>query len=127
LRQVIDQKSQRLNDITQAEETLFERTIETNNAQVHGRKLNDDINYSTVKIMIYQPQTTAKSLIANTNTTTIQKSPFVFRVNKALVAGWDFMQNVILFLITGWAVWLILIGCWLGWRKIQKLKNTQIQ
>jgi Domain of unknown function (DUF4349) len=124
LRHAIDKKGQKLNEIANTEEILLDREIETNNAKTHGRQMADEINFSTVKITIYQPQTVAKSLIANTNQTAIQKSPFVFRANRALRAGWDFMQNILLFLVTGWAIWLILIGVWLVWRKVKT--NTKL-
>ncbi len=122
LRQNIDKKGQKLSEIANAEETLLGREIETNNAKIHGRQLADEINFSKVKITIYQPQTIAKSLITNTNQTNTQQSPFMFSVNRALKNGWYFMQDILLFFITGWAVWLLLIGCWLAWRMIKVAK-----
>lgn len=115
LRKAIDQKGQKLKDITQAEEVFINRENEANDAQINSRRLKDDVAYSTVKVLLYQLPISSKTLIANTFF--VQKSPFGYRMSQALSGGWDLLQNIVLFVANGWSVWLILIAGWVFWQK----------
>jgi Domain of unknown function (DUF4349) len=116
----IDKKGKKLNDIVSAEDDLENKKEENDNSKLENLSLNDQVNFSTLTLQLYQRQTIKQEKIANA---------IVFRQNigsqilDSLATGWYFLEGIIAFVIQLWSI--ILIGI-LGWFGYKKFKNKTI-
>lgn len=98
----------RLDRIVEAEEAMVNRQLEVINSQVTNLRTNDRIAYSSITIEVTQPEIVKQYTTFNTNTAL--QSPFWYRLKEAFVNGWEMCQQFILFIINGWAAWLLIFA-----------------
>ena len=104
----IDDKGKKLNDITTAEDKALDKATESDATILNNLSLEDQVNFSTVTIYLYQRETTKQEVIA------IEKSVNEYRPNiglqiwDSLKTGWFILEGIIAFVMQLWSV--ILIG-----------------
>ncbi len=89
------------------EESMLDRQEEADNAKVANLSLNDQINYSTVNLLIYQRQTLKRERVANDANIEEYKPAFGSKAWAALKSGWHGLEQFILILLEIW--WLLLL------------------
>ncbi len=120
LTNAIDKKGKKLNDIVTAEDNLENNKEKNDNYKLENLSLNDQVNFSTLTLQLYQRETIKQEKIANA---------IVFRQNigsqilGSLAKGWYLLEGIIAFVIQLWSI--ILIGV-LGWFGYKKLKNKTV-
>ncbi len=94
--------------------------------QIANLAMMDRVNFSTVKLSIYQDAEAYKGIVANLNPDRFEPG---FR-SSALMAvhdGWSFILTSIIFLISIWPLYLFCIGTFLLIKHLEKLHSKKIK
>lgn len=110
LEKAIDTKGKKINDIVDAENTLANQKEQSDNAKIENLSTQDQINFSTLTIKIYQNETVKQEVVANTKDYNYYKPNIGIRLLDALQTGWYVLLNVVVFLIEIWWLLLLVIG-----------------
>ncbi len=113
----IDTKGKKINDIMDAENNLANQKEQKDAAKLENLSLQDQINFSTLTIQIYQSETFKQELIANTKDYNDYKPNLGFRIIDSLKTGWNFLLDIIVFLLQIWWFFIIGIAAWFLFKK----------
>lgn len=115
----IDANNKKLQETTDAEELLFSKTEQIDNAQINNLSLADQVKYSTVNILIYQPETTTKTIVAIEKKITIYETSFLKQVWESIQYGWSMIAGLFIFIAKFWALLLLggFIYCVVKWNR----------
>jgi hypothetical protein len=104
----IDHRGKKLTETTTAEEVVLSKQEQTDNARIANMSLRDQLNFSTVNLVIYQRQSVRHEIIANDKNIKIWEPGFGTKIVDSLSNGWDILEAVILFIFNLWG--LVLLG-----------------
>lgn len=104
----IDNKGKKINDIIEAETNLANQKEQNNNAKLDNLSLQDQVNFSTLTIQIYQHESVKQEMNASVKDYNYYKPNIGIRILDSIKSGWYVLQDIIVFLIGIW--WLLLIG-----------------
>jgi hypothetical protein len=108
IEKAIDSKGVKMKDVITAENDLAEKKEERDNAKLENQSMQDQVNFSTLSIQIYQDELLKKELIANTTDLNSYKPSIGTRIAGSVKSGWYVLANIIDFIFSIW--WLIAIG-----------------
>lgn len=117
----IDSKGKDLYNIGNAENNLLERQLQSDNNKVAQMELDDKINYSSVKIYLYQKENILKENIINPEKAISQVS-FWQRMGNALSTGLILVQDFVVLFTHLWLFWLSLIVGIVIFRQVRNKK-----
>lgn len=106
----IDTKGKKLKETVIAEETLATSEQIADNKTIESLELMDQVNYSTVTLYIYQPQTIKEALVANEKTIAPYVPSFGERLGGAFKDGWFVFEQIILFFVNIWGVLVLMVA-----------------
>lgn len=120
LENAIDNRGKKLRETSDAEELLNNTQAQADNAKISNLSLKDQINFSTVSLIIYQRETIRRELIPNDKNIAAYEPGFGTKLFDALKDGLYVLSEVFIFLVEIW--WLILLGVagYFVWRKYKK-------
>ncbi len=98
LTNVIDSRGKKLGETVVAEENLLNKQEQADNAKISNLSLADQIQFSTVNLLIYQRQDVKNALIANDKTIDAYEPSFGSKILSALKFGWDIVKMFLVFL-----------------------------
>jgi hypothetical protein len=104
----IDHRGKKLTETTTAEEVVLSKQEQADNARIANLSLRDQLNFSTVNLVIYQRQSFRHELIANDKNIKIWEPGIGNKIVDSLSNGWDILEAVILFIFNLWG--LVLLG-----------------
>jgi hypothetical protein len=119
---VIDEKGKKLNSTLEAENSLFEKQDLANQVTVETKELEYDVVYSTLKVSIYQNESTKSDMLAFAEPVKPYEPTFYEKIANAASTGAYILGEILLFFIRLWPLWLVGIGAWFLAKKIAKLK-----
>ena len=92
-------------------------------ARVSQAIFEDQTAYSTIRIMIYQPEQIKKNSVEDTQAVIDANKPsFGSRLQSAVQTSWDVLLDIIVGLVTYWIFWLsILIVSVVIWKKQKRM------
>lgn len=120
LEKAIDNKGKKLGDINKAEDNLLEKQSQNDAARLQNLSLEDQVSFSTVTLYLYQRETTTHEMLIN------EKSVYSYRPNiglqiiESLKTGWYLLETIIAFVTQLWALILLGILGYLGFKKYTK-------
>lgn len=118
LEKAIDTKGKKLNDVVAAEENLNSQREQNDNSKLENLSLQDQVNFSTITLQIYQRETIKEEMIANPKT---YRQNFGSQILDSLETGWYIIEGIIALIIRLWSIILIAIGGYFIYKKyIQK-------
>jgi hypothetical protein len=103
----IENRGKKLNETTNAEELLESKQEQSDNARISNLSLNDQIEFSTVNLIIYQRQTVKRELISNDKNIEEYKPSFGHKIIESLKFGWNILEAIVVFLIKLWGILLL--------------------
>ena len=103
----IDTKGVKMKDVINAENDLASKREERDNARLENISMQDQVNFSTLSIEIYQDELVKKELIANAADINSYKPSIGTRTADSLKSGWYVLANIIDFVFKIW--WFIAI------------------
>jgi hypothetical protein len=78
------------------------------------------VNFSTVTLYLYQRETVKKELVANEKSTNAYRSHIGLQIWDSLKTGWYMLEGIIAFVTQLWALFLIAILGYVGYKKFVK-------
>ncbi len=120
IEKAIDTKGKKINDIISAENTLADKKEQKDNDKLENLSIQDQINFSTLTIQLYQRETVQQQLVANTKDSNYYKPNIGIRILDSLQSGWYVLLDVIVFLVEIWWLLLISIGGIFLYKKYKK-------
>ncbi|MCO4291735.1 DUF4349 domain-containing protein [Solitalea sp. MAHUQ-68] len=109
LTNAIDNRGKKLNETSNAEETLLNKQEEADNAKISNLNLEDQINFSTVQLSIYQRQLVKQELIANQENIRQYEPGFFSKAKESFITGFEILSDLIVFIIRLWALILLAV------------------
>jgi hypothetical protein len=116
----IDTKGKKINDIMEAENNLASQKEQNDNSKLENLSIQDQINFSTLTIQIYQHESVKQEMIANTKDYNYYKPNIGIRIIDSLKTGWYVLLDVIVFIIEIWWLLFITIGGFFLYKKYLK-------
>jgi hypothetical protein len=104
----IDTKGKKINDVMEAENNLANQKEQKDAAKLENLSIQDQVNFSTLTIQIYQRESIKQEMIANTKDYNHYKPNIGIRLLDSLKTGWNVLLDIIVFVFQIW--WLLLIG-----------------
>ncbi|MFI5141436.1 MAG: DUF4349 domain-containing protein [Bacteroidia bacterium] len=121
LTKAIDEKGKKLIETSLAEENVLNKQEQADNAMISNLSLNDQINYSTVSIQLYQKETIKRELVENEKNTKAYEPGLWQKTTEALINGWYIFEALLLFLVNAWAFLLIAVIAFIVYRRYRKV------
>lgn len=114
-----------MDDKAYIEENLLQKQAEADQTLIDDLSLEDQIEYSTITLSIYQNQEMDHELIANEENIEEFKPSLGSRIGESLKIGWNFIENMVVGLIAAWPLFIILMVIFLVLRKNGYLKRKK--
>lgn len=125
IEKAIDTKGKKINDIMDAENTLANQNEQSDNAKLENLSTQDQVNFSTLTIKIYQNESIKQETTANSKDYNYYKPNIGIRILDSLKTGWYVLLNVIVFLVEIWWLLLISIGGFYFYKRNQKKEKNR--
>ena len=113
----IDTKGKKLTTIIDAEENLNAKKEANDSKKLENLSLQDQVNFSTVTLQIYQKETIKQEVVANEK---MYRQNIGSKIIDGLRTGWFMLEEIIAFIIQLWSLFLIGIICFLVYKKYLK-------
>lgn len=102
----IDNRGKKLNETANAEELLLSKQEEADHAKISNLSLADQINFSTINLIIYQRKAVKYELIPNNKNIDAYTPSFGNKLLESLKLGWNLLEGLLIFLIKCWGIFL---------------------
>jgi hypothetical protein len=126
IEKAIDTKGKKINDIMEAENTLANKKEQNDNTKLDNLSIQDQVNFSTLTIKIYQNESVKQEIIASTKDSNFYKPNIGIRILDSLKSGWYVLINIIVFLFEIWWLLVFTIGGFFLYKKYIKKEETQL-
>ena len=113
----IDEKGKKINDIMDAENTLANQKEANDNRTIDHLSLQDQVNFSTVTLQLYQNETIRQEIAASEKDSSSYKANLGIQIIDALKNGWYILEAVFVFFLNLWPFILIGFGGFFAYRK----------
>jgi len=119
LSKAIDSRGKKLKETSNAEELVLNKKEQSDNAMISNLALQDQIDYSTIALSIYQRQVMKREVLPNDKNIDAYKPGFGSRMVEALKTGWEVLESILVALARIW--WLIIFTAliYIGWRRVR--------
>ncbi|WP_293890202.1 DUF4349 domain-containing protein [Flavobacterium sp.] len=116
----IDTKGKKLNDITNAEDKVLGRETESDETVLQNLSLEDQVNYSTVTLYLYQRESVLQEIVANEKSINAYRPHIGLQIWDSLKTGWFMFEAIIAFIVQLWALLLLAVLGIFTYRKFVK-------
>lgn len=116
----IDSKGKKINDIMEAENTLANQKEANDNHTIDNLSLQDQINFSTITLQLYQNETIRQETMASEKNSNAYKPNLGLQMLDSLKSGWYILESIFVFLINLWPFIIIGLGGFFLYKKYEK-------
>lgn len=116
----IDEKGKKLNQVIDAEENLDTKKEQNNVKTIENLSLQDQVNFNTLTLQIYQDQTIKQEMVANEKSTNAYRPNIGLQIWEGLKTGWFILESIISFVVVLWPFALMAFLGYLGYKKYLK-------
>jgi hypothetical protein len=116
----IDSKGKKINDVMEAENSLANQKEANDNTTIDNLSMQDQINFSTITLQLYQNETIKQEKIASEKDSNAYKPHLGIQVLDSLKSGWYILEAIFVFLINLWPFILIGFGGFFVYKKYGK-------
>mgnify|MGYP003511539122 FL=1 len=120
LENAIDSKGKKLNQVVNAEETLDAKKEQNDASKLQNLSLQDQVNFSTLTINIYQDESIRQEMIANEKSINAYRPNIGLQIWDSVKTGWFMLENIISFIVVLWPFALIGFLGFIGYKKFLK-------
>jgi hypothetical protein len=103
----VDNRGKKLGESTLAEDKILDRQMQADEVSVQTMSLEDQVNYCTINLAIYQEAIVIKSVKPNFEYVAASKPNIFSRIGDALIQGWWILEEIIVFFVKIWGVLLV--------------------
>jgi len=119
----IDYRGRKLEETTDAEELLMNKEEQSDRAKLSNLSLEDQVNFSTVTLSIYQRQAVLRELVSNDKNIDGYVPGFGQRMLEALNSGLQVLEDILVFLAHIWGLILIAMVAYVLYRQVKRIKR----
>jgi hypothetical protein len=116
----IDKKGKKLDQVLDAEENLANKKEANDSKTLENLSLEDQVNFSTLSIEIYQDETAKQEMISNQKSINAYRPNIGLQVWDSIKTGWFMLENIISFVVVLWPFALIGFLGFLGYKRFLK-------
>ncbi|KRB56788.1 DUF4349 domain-containing protein [Flavobacterium sp. Root186] len=116
----IDSKGKKINDVMDAENVLANQKEENDNRIIEHLSMEDQINFSTITLQLYQNETIKQEITAGEKDSAAYKPNLGIQIIDALKSGWYILQAILVFFINLWSIILLIISGFFLYKKYYK-------
>lgn len=116
----IDSKGKKIDDIVEAENTLASQKEANDNRAIDNLSLQDQINFSTITLQLYQNETIRQEKMASEKDSNAYKPHLGIQILDSLKSGWYILEAVFVFIVNLWPFILIGFGGFFAYKKYIK-------
>lgn len=116
----IDSKGKKINDIMEAENKLASQKEATDNSVLNNLSMQDQINFSTITLQLYQKETTKQEITASEKDSNAYKPNLGIQIIDSLKNGWYILEAMFVFILNLWPFILISLGGFFLYKKYLK-------
>lgn len=120
LENAIDSKGKKLDNVIDAEEKLDSKKENHDQAKLENLSLNDQVNFSTLSLSIYQNETVKQEMIPNEKSINTYRPNIGLQIWDSIKTGWFVLESIIAFVFQLWGIALLGFLIWFGYKKFQK-------
>ena len=113
----IDNKGKKLNQIIDAEENLDQKKENNDARKLENLSLNEQVNYSTISLQIYQREVIQNALFASEKSINKYRPHLGLQLWEGVKTGWFMLESILAFIIQLWAVFLLVFLAWFTYKK----------
>lgn len=113
----IDTKGKKLNQIIDAEENLDTKKEANDTSKIQNLSLEDQVNFSTLTLQIYQDQTIKQEMIANEKSVNAYRPNIGLQIWDSIKTGWYILEEMISIVVVLWPFALIGFLVFIGYKK----------
>ncbi|MGX7666345.1 DUF4349 domain-containing protein [Flavobacterium pedocola] len=123
IEKAINEKGKKLNNVIDAEENLAAKKEQNDTAKLNNLSLNDQINFSTVSIKLYEREAIKHELYASEKSINKYRPHLGLQIWESMKTGWYMLESVIAFVVQLWALILIAVLGYIGYKKLTKKRD----
>jgi len=123
LANAIDNRGRRLNETVDAEQLLARQQERADNAKIANLMLADQIEFSTINLLIYQRQTIKREVLQNDKSIKGYEPSLGKKLVDAAKSGWNILVAILVFLVNIWALLLIAVLVFVSFKYKHKFKQ----
>lgn len=116
----IDAKGKKLNQIIEAENNLDAKKQANDNKIIENLSLEDQVNFSTLTLQIYQNETIKQEMIANEKSKNAYRPNIGLQIWESIKTGWFILEEIISFIVVLWPFALIGFLGFISYKKYRK-------
>lgn len=116
----IDTKGKKLNDISNAEDNVLNKETQSDESVLQNLSLEDQVNFSTVTLYLYQRESIQQEIIANEKSINAYRPHIGMQIWDSLKTGWFMFEAIIAFVTQLWALILIAVLGVFAYKKFVK-------
>lgn len=120
LANAIDSKGKKLNQVVDAEATLDAKKEQNNASKLQNLSLQDQVNFSTLTLNIYQDESIKQEMVANEKSINAYRPNIGLQIWDSVKTGWFMLEHIISFVVVLWPFALIGFVGFLGYKKFLK-------
>ncbi len=120
LTKAIDANGKKLNQIVEAEDKLEDKKEQNDANKLQNLSLEDQVNFSTLTLQIYQNETITQEMVANEKSLNSYRPNIGLQIWESLQSGWFILENILAFLVSLWPFILIGFLGFFGYKKFLK-------
>ena len=120
LENAIDSKGKKLNQVVNAEETLDAKKEQNDASKLQNLSLQDQVNFSTLTINIYQDESIKQEMVANEKSINAYRPNIGLQIWDSIKTGWFMLENIVSFIVVLWPFVLIGFLGFFGYKKFLK-------
>lgn len=109
LKTAVDTKGQKLENIADVESRRTDAQARADEATIQKLSIQDQIQYSTITLNVYQKEAVLNEMIANPINIDAYRPGFFARLGEGIQSGWNGLLEFVLALFAVWPVTLILL------------------
>lgn len=116
----IDTKGKKMTDIMQAENALATQKEAKDNTIIDQLSMEDQINFSTITLQLYQKETTKQEITASDKDSNSYKPNLGIQIIDSLKNGWYILEAIFVFILNLWPFILMGFGGFFLYKKYVK-------
>ncbi len=116
----IDQKGKKLNQVIDAENKLNDKKEQNDGTKLQNMSLEDQVNFSTLTLQIYQDETIKQEMIANEKNINSYRPNIGLQIWESFKTGWFILEDILSFVVSLWPVILIGFLSFIGYKRFLK-------
>ncbi|WP_309641503.1 DUF4349 domain-containing protein [Flavobacterium sp.] len=120
LENAIDTKGKKLNQIINSEDKVDETNAEHDAKKIENLALQDQVNFSTITLKIYQRETIKQEVVANEKDAHAYQPQLGIQLLDSIKSGWYILESLLVFVAQIWSLILLGVLVFLLFKKYSK-------